>query len=282
MKALRLAAALVAITLAATTGGHADTVQPLERAHAHNDYEHDVPLQDALARGFTSVEADIWLIDGELLVAHDFEELDPARTLRGLYLDPLAARVQAGGGHVFGPDVPFRLLIDIKGASDTAEATWQALEAMLAGYEGLFTTFSSQGVDERAVTAIVSGRRPRATMMVQWQAGAIHAGYDGRLDDLGQLPAEFAPMISSHWRSVSRWMGMGDMPAGDRSLLDAVVATARQDGQIVRFWATYDAPDRARAALWQTLLDADVDLINTDDLDGLRDFLLANDPDEQD
>ena len=31
-------------------------------AHAHNDYEHARPLHDALARGFGSVEADIWLV----------------------------------------------------------------------------------------------------------------------------------------------------------------------------------------------------------------------------
>src|SRR5690242_5509037 len=44
---------------------------PLTRAHAHNDYEHTRPLLDALDQGFCSVEADVWLIDGELRVAHD-------------------------------------------------------------------------------------------------------------------------------------------------------------------------------------------------------------------
>src|SRR4030095_12119754 len=44
---------------------------PLLRAHAHNDYEHTRPLLDALEQGFCSVEADIYLIDGELRVAHD-------------------------------------------------------------------------------------------------------------------------------------------------------------------------------------------------------------------
>ncbi len=33
----------------------------LSQAHAHDDYEHDRPLLDALEHGFTSVEADIWL-----------------------------------------------------------------------------------------------------------------------------------------------------------------------------------------------------------------------------
>ncbi len=43
---------------------------PLARAHAHNDYRHHRPLLDALAHGFTSVEADVFLVDDQLLVAH--------------------------------------------------------------------------------------------------------------------------------------------------------------------------------------------------------------------
>jgi hypothetical protein len=49
----------------------------LARAHAHNDYERDEPLSDALAQGFSSVEADVWLVDGKLLVAHDLEQATP-------------------------------------------------------------------------------------------------------------------------------------------------------------------------------------------------------------
>ncbi|HET6325009.1 MAG TPA: hypothetical protein VFG04_09940, partial [Planctomycetaceae bacterium] len=43
---------------------------PLIRAHAHNDYEHKRPLFDALDQGLCSVEADIFLVDGQLLVGH--------------------------------------------------------------------------------------------------------------------------------------------------------------------------------------------------------------------
>ncbi|MHC4705195.1 MAG: hypothetical protein ACYTFQ_31985, partial [Planctomycetota bacterium] len=67
-------------------------VRPLPQAHAHNDYRHDRPLYDALAHGFTGVEADIFLVDGDLYVAHDRHEITPERTLRRLYLDPLRER----------------------------------------------------------------------------------------------------------------------------------------------------------------------------------------------
>ncbi len=76
----------------------------LERAHAHNDYEHDRPLYDALDHRFKSVEADIWLVDGELVVAHDAEDVPQAaeqgRTLRSLYLEPLRLRVKQNRGSV--------------------------------------------------------------------------------------------------------------------------------------------------------------------------------------
>lgn len=44
---------------------------PLEKAHAHNDYEHERPLFDALSHGFTSVEVDVHLVDGKLYVSHN-------------------------------------------------------------------------------------------------------------------------------------------------------------------------------------------------------------------
>ena len=62
---------------------------PLARAHAHNDYEHERPLYDALANGFCGVEADVHLVSGELLIGHDPEDLQPGRNLQKLYLEPL-------------------------------------------------------------------------------------------------------------------------------------------------------------------------------------------------
>jgi arylsulfatase A-like enzyme len=68
-----------------------------------------------LAHGFTSVEADIHLVDGALLVAHDRDEVDPSRTPEKLYLAPLAERVRQFGAVHANSDAhrPFILLIDI-------------------------------------------------------------------------------------------------------------------------------------------------------------------------
>ena len=61
---------LIFLTMVCGDAGAADPL-PLGRAHAHNDYEHTRPLLDALDCGFGSIEADVHLVDGRLLVAHD-------------------------------------------------------------------------------------------------------------------------------------------------------------------------------------------------------------------
>ena len=78
--------ALVSTSLCAQTPDEATaSAAPLPNAHAHNDYEHDRPLLDALDHGFTSIEADVFLVEGQLLVAHNFADaktkIEPARTL---------------------------------------------------------------------------------------------------------------------------------------------------------------------------------------------------------
>ena len=66
------------------------------------------------------------------------------------------------------------------------------------------------------------------------------------------------------------------MPAQERKKLMDIVQKSHEKGRLVRFWNTPDDPSHARDALWRELLLADVDKINTDDLEGLRKFLMEN------
>lgn len=165
-------------------------VRPLRRAHAHNDYLHTRPLHDALDHGFTSVEADVFLVDGELLVAHEPAQLDPRRTLARLYLEPLLARIRANHGSVYlGHHRPVQLLIDIK---NDGVNTYRELHRQLAAYRMILTTYAHGRVRPAAVTAVVSGdRAARAPMEAQHLR---HAFYDGRLDDLA-APAPGARLL---------------------------------------------------------------------------------------
>ncbi|MEU3298857.1 phosphatidylinositol-specific phospholipase C/glycerophosphodiester phosphodiesterase family protein [Streptomyces sp. NPDC006678] len=278
-----LAAAAFAGAVSVATGsvpaqasGHPGAGRPLRRAHAHNDYLHARPLHDALDHGFTSLEADVFLVDGQLLVAHEPAQLDPTRTLARLYLDPLLARVRANHGCVYrGYHRPVQLLVDLK--NDGANA-YLELHRQLRDHRRILTTFAHGTVRPGAVTPVISGdRAARAPMEAQ---SVRHAFYDGRLDDLAApapAPASFIPLISSNWTQSFTWQGDGPFPDAERARLNSIVSTAHARGQRIRFWATPDAPGPARDALWTELLAARVDHINTDDLAGLRQFLRAHD-----
>jgi uncharacterized membrane protein len=97
-----------------------------------------------------------------------------------------------------------------------------------------------------------------------------YAGIDGRLTDLdSDAPADLMPWVSDRWEAHFRWNGEGPMPARERDRLRQVVRKAHGHGRLVRFWATPE-----RRAVWKELRSAGVDLINTDRLAELRQFLL--------
>jgi len=246
----------------------APSVRALPSAHAHNDYDHRRPLQDALDRGFNSVEADVWLVDGELRVAHDLDDAVPGRTLESLYLKPLADRVRANHGQVYRHGRDFQLLIDIK--SD-GPSTYAAIDEALRKYRGISTVFVNGRVVEGAVTSVISGNRPLDVLKAQ---KVRYAGYDGRLGDLQSgMPASLMPLVSDNWTNVFTWNGVGPMPLDEQSKLHDIVVTAHHAGYRVRFWETPDLPGAAREAVWTELTAAGVDHINTDDLHGLEAFL---------
>lgn len=236
---------------------------PLIHAHAHNDYLHPRPLLDALDHGFCSVEADIYLVDGQLLVAHDRDKVKPDRTLQSLYLDPLRERAKKNGGRVFPKGPEFTLLIDLK--SDW-KITYPALRAVLTNYTDMLTTFHGEMKHTNAVMVVISGSRDRK--MFEGEP-TRYAAFDGELSDLDTNPSSnFAPWVSARWGGSFSWRGSGAMPEAEKRKLESIVKRAHDQGRRVRFWG---APDNA--AFWQAIQSAGVDLINTDDLPGLENFL---------
>ncbi len=253
---------LITLVAAALSCVGAQAAEPA--GHAHNDYEHPRPLLDALEHGFTSVEADIWLRDGDLLIGHDEADLDPARTLRALYLEPL--REQVGTGSITAAS-PLRLLIDIKTGG---QSTYSALSAVLRAYADILTRAENGRVTPGPVMAIVSGNRPKEAIAADEPR---YAFYDGRLADLDSgLPPSFMPLVSDNWTKHFSWTGEGGMPPDQWQKLTRLVAEAHAKGHWLRFWATPDQPGPARDAVWQVLSDAGVDFINTDDLAGFAAF----------
>ncbi|PIQ46972.1 MAG: hypothetical protein COW03_17640 [Cytophagales bacterium CG12_big_fil_rev_8_21_14_0_65_40_12] len=243
---------------------------PLKNAHAHNDYEHERPLLDALENGFISVEADVYLIDNELFVYHDRPE-NPSqeRTLEELYLKPLLERTKANNGHVY-PNYNdfFYLMIDFK---TEGESTYNALKPLIKKYKSILSAVEkgSRQMDKQ-VLVFISGNRPIATMLSE---GINLATLDGRPSDLGKgISAEKMPVISQNFNQFSDWNGVGEMPKEDRMKITDLINTAHTEGKKVRLWAIPDMPNA-----WQALMDLGIDFINTDRLVEFNEFMKKSD-----
>ncbi len=237
--------------------------KPLAHAHAHNDYEHARPLLDALDHGFCSVEADIWLTPDGLLVAHDRKDLKPERTLQSLYLKPLRERIKTNGDGVYKDGPRFFLLVDIK---TETEATYAALDPVLAQYADILTVTRDGKLEPKAVTVVLSGNRAFETIAKQ---RVRYVGIDGRPENLEtNPPVELYPWVSANWTLLFKWKGEGPMPRAEQEKLQAMVKRTHEQGRKIRFWATAEKP-----AMWKELHDAGVDFINTDKLDELQKFL---------
>lgn len=236
-------------------------VEPQPQAHAHNDYEHERPLLDALDHGFCSVEADVFAIDGELRVAHDRPDTKPGRTLQKLYLNPLRERVAKNDGNVYKGGPQFTLLIDFKTAG---KPTYELLQKVLADYRELLVAKKKDG--SAAISIVISGNRPFE--LVEADKDRL-CGLDGRLSDLdSKMSASLMPLISDNWRNHFKWRGEGEIPAKEKEKLIDAVTRSHAAGRRIRFWAT---PENEN--LWRELATAGVDHINTDQLAQLQKFL---------
>lgn len=238
----------------------------LRNAHAHNDYEHDKPLFDALENGFISVEADVYLIGNELFVYHDRPE-NPSqdRTLEKLYFKPLLEKVQKNGGSVY-PNYEdfFYLMIDFK---TEGESTYKALKLLLQKYESILSVVekTSRQMD-KPVLVFISGNRPITTMLSE---DINMATLDGRPSDLGKgISVEKMPVISQNFNQFSHWNGEGEMPDEDKIRITQLTSAAHAEGKKVRLWAIPDMPNA-----WKTLMDLGIDFINTDKLEEFNQFM---------
>jgi hypothetical protein len=232
-------------------------------AHAHNDYNHTRPLLDALEQGFGSVEADVFLVNDELLVGHSVLEIRREKTLEKLYLEPLAKRCKENGDRVYRDGPELILLVDLK---TEAETTYSKLLEKLAAFESMLTKLVDGKVTKGAVRIVVSGNRPVETMAKQTSRLAF---LDGRMNDLdSNSPVELAPVVSDQWSNHFKWRGRDAMPKDEVEKLNALVAKSHEQNRKLRFWG---APDNA--ATWEQLAASKVDLINTDKLQELAEFL---------
>jgi hypothetical protein len=235
------------------------TSAPAPMAHAHNDYEHEHPLYDALAHGFRSVEADVYLRGGRIVVSHI--GLGSRGTLRELYLDPLARIVEQHGGSVYGDGRPFYLWIDLK--EDRADLQAALLAELMP--RAMLTRFDDSGEHPGAVTVVLTGDSDAGRALV---AGAAPRPFvrDDENFDPDERPADW------RWRAYSleydrylSWDGEGQPDEQEVARLRCIVASTHARGRMVRLFAAPETP-----AFWRLAVELGVDFISSDDLDGVE------------
>ncbi len=230
----------------------------LAGTHSHNDYERPRPLLDALDHGFDSVEADLFLVDGVLLVGHNRKDLKPERTFESMYVKPLAERLKANGGWVYkGVKHRVWVLVDIK-ADGTA--VYAAFKKLVAKYPE---------IKPQSLRFIISGDRPIAEIV---KDKGRFAALDGRWSDLAAgYSAELMPWVSEDWSSHFKWNGSG--PFEESAQLSQMTAEVRKQHRMLRFWGAADGPE-----MWKIERAAGVYWLNSDHPAELQEWIMAQHP----
>lgn len=242
-------------------------VVPLPQAHSHNDYFRNKPLKDALRHGFTSVEADVLYIYGKLVVGHDmpdrsFPRLKP---LNRQYLKPLWRRWKRCGKEIYkGYEGDFYLWIDIK---IYPNQTYRELRDLLYPFRKMLNYYENGKFHKGKVTVILSGDRPfEALLNDSLQLMTL----DGRPSDLAKnYPSHLMPFISEHAGIVAEVEDYSQVDEAAFMKIYKLINATHAQGKKVRLWATPEDEN-----LWGRLLEMEIDLINTDKLSKLQEFLL--------
>src|SRR5579859_3771841 len=215
--------------------------------HSHNDYEQPTPFWMAWQQQFGSIEADIWLVGGRVLIGHDREEIKMGRTLEEYYVKPLLACIEKYHGHPYADTSRhLQILIDVK---EDSVATLAALIALLDKYPALEHC--------SCLKWVISGNRPDPSLYVSYPPfiafdGILHAQYTP--EELSRIA-----MMSDDLRYYTRWDSRTGIPDTELSALKAAIRASHDLHLPVRFW---DAPDFPTA--WSQLVELRVDYINTD------------------
>jgi alkaline phosphatase len=215
--------------------------------HSHNDYANNTPFYKAFYNGFNSIEADIFLVNGTLLVSHSDKALEPERTLKGMYLDPIL--------YALRKDTIRRLCLLIDDKQDYRKLLPKLIKELKPLEPYLLSKENPYG----RLKILISGNRPRPA---NWfDDDLVYPHTQAEWDRVGQ--------VSLNFEKWSKWKGVGAIPEADRKRLFKTVDSVHTNtGKLVRFWG---GPDSAES--WDTQIAFGADIIGTDKIEQLATFL---------
>ncbi len=225
-------------------------------AHSHNDYEQSETFWKAYRNGFGSIEADVFLVNNDLLVAHERKNVQVSRNLKTLYLDPIKQNILKNKGHIY-PDKKKKLILLIDCKTDGVAAIRELIR-QLEAYPEIRKS--------KTVTIAISGNRPDKELYYQYPS---YIQFDGNISDTyTKRNLKKLALLSASFRNYSNWNGIGKIDKISQQRLLSKIEKVHKLRKPIRFWATPDTPEA-----WKFLMESDVDLINTDKIEALASFL---------
>lgn len=247
-----LTAAITLSSVFSSCNTHTKTYTPAD-AHSHNDYKNSVPFYRAYNAGFGSIEADVFAVNGQLMVAHKEEEITPARSLKLMYIDPLIEKLKKDTTR------KLRLLIEIK---KDYTVTLPLVISELKPLSQYFDYASHPG----RLSIVMTGAVPPGEVMLTYPAWM---SFD--VDHMsGFTTQQFTKigLVSVPFDKYSKWNGAGDLSIADADRITAIIDSAHALGKKIRFFAIPDTN-----TCWKKLISLHADVIGTDHINELADFL---------
>jgi alkaline phosphatase len=253
MNKLKFAITLLAFSFAFTACLKSTRDYTPADAHSHNDYKNSIPFYRAYDAGFGSIEADVFAVKGQLMVAHDEKDITPGRSLKILYLNPLIKKFKRDTAH------KLRLLIEIK------KDYTITLPLVIKELEPLSRYIDYPGHPGR-LSIVMTGAVPPGPAMLNYPAWL---NFDvGHLDSFTSKQLTKIALVSVPFGRYSTWKGKGAIDQQDLTRLKSIIDSAHSAGKKIRFWDTPDTP-----TCWKELINLHSDVIGTDHINELAIYL---------
>jgi len=247
--------------------------------HSHNDYWRDIPFYTALSVGCVSVEADVWQYNDTLYVGHEQSALTPARTFDSLYIQPIldtlhrenpttqfVSKATKNGVYDTSSGTTLFLFVDLKTDGPT---TWPVVISQLQPLRdaGYLTTFNGTGITPGPVTVIGTGNTPLDQVQpVQNRDYFFDANLALLSTTQSNITAFVSPVASTQFSKYFGTINGTTFNDTQIATLSQHLAVANEKGILGRYWDTPAWPIATRNAVWSTLIEAGVGLLNADDL----------------
>ena len=210
--------------------------------HSHNDYEQERPFFEAYAEKANIIEVDLYLSKGKLKVCHNREDIETAKTVEEMYLEPIKNLSKKG------EPIDITLMIDIK---DTHQTLFKLFELLDNHYK--------EQLGDKKLKLLVCGDVPNEEELKKYPP---YVQFDARLTaEHSAKQLERIGLYSMDFKLFSQWNGKGTMPRQDALAIKQMINKVHAMGKPIRFWG---APDNLNT--WKVFTSMHIDVLNTDNI----------------